>query len=589
MNAEEKLNALRMGLRKAGVHGFVLPVSDEYLTEYVPPYAQRLAWLTGFTGSAGMAVVLPEAAALFVDGRYTLQAKQEVDARLYTVLNSGEVKPEQWIAQHMGRGEALGYDTWLHSQREHDRLNHVLKRKGIRLQALIPNPADRLWKSRPPQPTGKMVVHGQPFAGETHAAKRKRVGAAIRKAGAEFAIIAAADSVDWLLNIRGDDVPHAPLFRAYALVDASGQVRLYTESPRVDKKLRAHLSPGVELREPGQLEADLKTLAKKRVLADPVLLPAWFFSALSGAGAEIVIGDDPCQLPKALKNAVELEGMRKAHKRDGLALTRFLYWLDQQKGLRESEAAARLLKFRQAAPEFVSPSFETIAGSGPNGAVVHYRVTPRTDRKLQNGELFLLDSGGQYPDGTTDVTRTIAVGKPTAEQRAHFTRVLKGHIAIATVRFPEGTSGTQLDVLARKSLWDAGLDYDHGTGHGVGVFLNVHEGPQRISKRGGDAPLMAGMIISNEPGYYREGKYGIRIESLVAVQSAGKMASGKGALGFETLTCVPLDRRLVEASLLTVGERDWFNTYQAWVLKTHTRNLGKEEKAWLEKLAKPLD
>lgn len=589
---EHKLAALRTILQARGAQGFLLPVGDEFLGEYVPEASQRLAWLTGFTGSAGMALVLPARAGLFVDGRYTLQARQEVPGMEH--FNSGDKRPEAWLAEHMQPGQHLGYDPWLLSQREVERLEKALTPKGIALLALSPNPVDALWIDRPAAPAGPVHIHPLEYAGEAHAAKRARVGEAIRAAGAEVAVLAATDSINWLLNIRGRDVPFSPLALAYALLETSGRATLYIAPERVDAAVLAHLAADVTMRAPSHLAEDMAALgaAKKRVLADASLTPAWFVSTLRAGGATVLLADDPCQKPKAIKNPVELAGMRAAHVRDGLALTRFLCWLEHEAATRtvtECEVMERLRAHRACAPEFVSPSFETIAGSGPNGAIVHYRATEASNRTLRNGELFLLDSGGQYPDGTTDVTRTLAVGTPLPEHRTRFTQVLKGHIALATVRFPEGTTGSQLDVLARHALWQEGLDYDHGTGHGVGAFLNVHEGPQRISKRGGDAQALApGMIVSNEPGYYKEGAYGIRIESLVAVVHAGSMENGKAQLAFETLTCVPVDLRLVDSALLTPAEKDWLNHYHAWVRATHAPQMTEEEIAWLTNATRAL-
>jgi len=587
MNAQEKLIQLRSVLWERHADGFLLPVADEFLGEYVPASAARLEWLTGFTGSAGLAVVLAESAALFTDGRYTLQAKQEVSAAHYAQFNSADCKPEQWVVEHLDEGMALGFDPWLHSQREVEKLEQALAPKHIRLVPLIPNPVDALWEDRPAAPESVVEIHPEEYAGEAHQHKQKKVVEALRKAGAHMALLAASDSVDWLLNIRGRDVPYSPLLLAYGLIEESGRTALYVDPQRVSADVRAHLVPGVEVRDPALLPGDLAEIGgrKWRVLADPALTPSWFVSTLRSAGAEVVLADDPCQRLKAIKNKVEMKGMQRAHERDGLALTRFLCWLDKEtphRDMTEREAVARLLEFRRQAPEFVSPSFETIAGSGPNGAIVHYRVTQGSNRVLHQNDLFLLDSGGQYPDGTTDVTRTVAIGEPAKEHREHFTRVLKGHIALALAHFPEGTSGSQLDALARHPLWCAGLDYDHGTGHGVGCFLNVHEGPQRIGKRGGDAALEAGMIVSNEPGYYREGRYGIRIENLVQVVRVGEMANGKAMLGFETITCVPMDLRLVDAALLDADEKKWLNTYHERVFDRHEDKLDSAERAWLE-------
>lgn len=592
--ASARLSSLRSQLATQQVDGFLLPVADEFLGEYVPDCAQRLRWLTGFSGSAGMAAVLPSRAALFVDGRYTIQARMEVDASLYEIINIAEMKPEEWAANAMSGG-ALAYDPMLHSMREAERIEKALVKKNIRLAPLRPNPVDALWKGRPAAPASEIFIHENRYAGETHEKKRLKVADHLcaQKAGA--VLLAATDSINWLLNIRGADLAYSPMALGYALVRANGTAALYVEPARAGAALRAHLGDGVAIRPPVAMEDDLRELAATapRILLDPALTPAYFAQLLAESGAEIIRGDDPCQLPKAVKNPVELAGIRAAHLRDGLALTRFLCWLEAaatKGGVRESQAAAKLLEYRRAAPDFFSPSFETIAGSGPNGAIVHYRVTPETDRALEPGDLFLIDSGGQYLDGTTDITRTVLIGgaNPPADARDRFTRVLKGHIALARARFPEGTSGSQLDALARAPLWEAGVDFDHGTGHGVGCFLSVHEGPQRISRRGGDVALAAGMVVSNEPGYYREGAYGIRIESLVAVVEAGAMENGKARLGFETLSLVPIERRLINAVLLTPAEKEWLNAYHAGVLAAHSPALTATEKTWLEAACAPI-
>lgn len=577
-----RLTQLREALAQAGADGFILPVADEHLGEYVPPSAERLAWLTGFSGSAGLAIVLKDRAALFVDGRYTLQARQETPE--YEQYNIGETKPEQWLAGVLPPGSTVAYDPWLHSMRDVERIEKALATRGIAFAGIAPNPVDALWKDRPPRPSGHAFPLSVDYAGEELTDKCARVGNAVREAGAEVCILAASDSVNWLLNIRGSDLAFSPVALAYALAGADGHVLLYIDERKVTAELREHLGEEVTLRSPSRLAADLRELPGN-VLVDPAFTPAWFARELGAGGVTMLAGDDPVQKRKTIKNETEQAGIRSAHVRDGVAVTRFLHWLENElkmDSVTEMEAAAELLAFRRQAKEFVSPSFATIAGSGPNGAIVHYRATEKSDRALRQGELFLLDSGGQYRDGTTDITRTLAIGAPSIEQKERFTRVLKGHIALATTLFPEGTSGSQLDVIARHALWQAGLDYDHGTGHGVGHFLNVHEGPQRISKRGGDVALMAGMVLSNEPGYYREGRYGIRIENLVLVVNKGRMESGKEQLGFETLTCAPIDTRLIIPEMLTDDELAWLNAYHHWVQETLSPLLPGEAGEWLE-------
>ena len=590
MDTAKKLQALRETFRKQGIVGYLQPVHDEYLGEYPPPCHRRVEWLSGFSGSAGMVVVLAKNAALFVDGRYTLQARNETDTSLFEQYNSGELSPEGWLAKSLQAGERIGYDPKLFTRGMVKRMAATLEKTGVELVP-VTNLVDIIWKDRPAAPASPVFIHDIAYAGEESSSKRKRIASQLKMAAADAAVIAAPDAICWLLNIRARDTEHTPLLLASALIDAMGKVKLYVAPSRCDDKVKAHLGSDVELREPAALEADLMALGRKhqRVLCDPASASIWFAQILEKAGAFIVEAVDPCILPKATKNAVELQGIRNAHIRDGAAVTKLLCWLDSEiatRSVREIEIADRLLSLRAMSNLFVEPSFATIAGSGPNGAIVHYRATPASDRALAKGELFLLDSGGQYPDGTTDITRTIPIGEPLPEHKDRFTRVLKGHIALALAQFPQGTSGSQLDALARQYLWQAGLDYDHGTGHGVGCFLGVHEGPQRISKRGGDAPLQPGMIISNEPGYYKTGAYGIRIENLVAVVE--KTKGEKIIYGFDTLTCVPIDTRLVDVGLLTATEKTWLNHYHAWVEKNLSPALDSQQHAWLKQRCAPL-
>lgn len=578
---EKKLTQLREIIKKQELAGYLQPVHDEYMSEYPPACHQRVAWLTGFTGSAGMVAVLKDKAALFVDGRYTLQAKQQTDSTLYEQHNSGELTPENWLVRQMPVGGVLGYDARLFTRSMLSRMQGVLAKRQITLRP-VANLVDTVWKDRPAAPASAVSVHPVKYAGESVADKRKRIAAQVREAGADACVLSAPDAVNWLLNIRGCDVECTPLALSVAIIDAEGRVQLYIEPKRCGAAVRTALGRQVTLRAPSSLEEDLRALGQQNasVLCDPQSLPVWFTQVLQEAGAVIIDGADPCLLPKAMKNDTELKGIRAAHIRDGAAVVKLLCWLDKEtagRNVMEMEISDRLLDFRCESELFVEPSFPSITGSGPNGAIVHYRVTEKSNRTLKKGELFLLDSGGQYPDGTTDITRTMPVGKPSREHKDRFTRVLKGHIALALARFPRGTSGSQLDALARQYLWQAGLDYDHGTGHGVGQFLSVHEGPQRISKRGGDAALAPGMVISNEPGYYKTGAYGIRIENLVAVAERDK-----SWLGFETLTCVPIDTRLVDAAMLTKEEKQWLNRYHAWVKKMLSPLLNVSEKAWLK-------
>jgi Xaa-Pro aminopeptidase len=584
MSAAKILEKLRNALAEQGLAAYLQPVHDEYMNEYAPPCNRRVEWLCGFTGSAGAMAVTAGEAALFVDGRYTLQAKNEVNATLFEQHNSAALMPEAWLAERLKRGDKTGYDPRLYTRDMVSRITRVLEAKGI---ALVPvaNLVDAIWKERPAAPATPLFVHDIAYSGEASSDKRQRIAAAVTAAGADVAVISAPDSVCWLLNVRARDIENTPLLLATALIDSQGEVQLFADPARCNAEVSAHLGNHVELCLPESLPQRLEALgkAKSRVLCDPQALPVWFSQHLGRAGAVIIEGRDPCVLPKAMKNKVELQGIRNAHQRDGVAVSKLLCWLEGAGDVTELEVCEKLHALRALHPMFVEPSFHTISGSGPHGAIVHYRATSASNRKLRQGELFLLDSGGQYPDGTTDITRTIIIGVPTQEHRDRYTRVLKGHIAIATARFPDGTSGSQLDALARQYLWQAGLDYDHGTGHGVGCFLNVHEGPQRISKRGGDAALKPGMIVSNEPGYYKDGEYGIRIENLVAVTQSAQESSGKIWLAFETITCVPFDARLIDATMLDEAEKSWLNHYHAWVLESLKVALEPAERPWLEK------
>lgn len=597
MDTTAKLFALRTLMQKQGLDAYVQPVHDEYMSEYPPACARRVEWLCGFTGSAGTVAITADRAAMLVDGRYTLQAAAEVDGALFETHNSAAMPTEDWLAKQLKAGQRVGYDAKLYTPAMLSRLQAKLAKKQIICMA-VENLVDAVWAGRPAAPANPVFIHELRFAGEDSASKRERVAKAAVEAGADVALITAPDAVNWLLNVRGSDVQSSPLALGVATIDADARVEWFVEPSRVNDVVRAHLGNGVSLVEPSQLAPSLAALGEKTcsVLADPQSTPVWFTQQVIAAGGNVIEAQDPCLLPKAMKNPTELAGIRAAHARDGAAIVKLLSWLESElakRPLTEMDVVAQLLAFRKEAGEFVEPSFNTIAGSGPNGAIVHYRATDKTNRALKQGELLLLDSGGQYLGGTTDITRTIAIGNPSAEHKDRFTRVLKGHIALATVSFPEGTSGSQLDALARQYLWQAGLDYDHGTGHGVGCFLNVHEGPQRISKRGGDAPLKPGMVISNEPGYYKTGEYGIRIENLVAVMKPPApyppSSFGGGVfMSFETLTCAPIDRRLVDAAMLGEAEKNWLNHYHGWVKTTLSPQLGTAEKAWLEAACEPI-
>ncbi|MBN9589963.1 MAG: X-Pro aminopeptidase [Alphaproteobacteria bacterium 64-11] len=587
-----RLAALRTELKARGLDGFVVPHSDEHMGEYLPPRAERLAWLTAFTGSAGAAVVLMDKAAVFVDGRYTLQVRAQTDTSLLEPRDLVAEGPQGWIPGNLSKGAKLGYDPWLHTQHGVMHLKAAAERAGGTLVACDTNPVDAVWKDQPAPPVSPAMPHALNLAGVKSEAKRLDLADGLKKAGAEAAVITLADSVCWLLNIRGHDVPHTPFTLAFAILHDDGSADLFLDPAKRTPELMAHLGNAVQLHAPGEFVAALDAMKGKTVLADPSTAAAAIFDRLRSAGAVIKPAADPCQLPKACKNPLEIEGMRKAHIRDGVAMARFLAWLETNAAtgeLTEIEAAEALEGFRRATGCLSDVSFDTISGAGSNGAIVHYRVTRKTNRVIGLNEMFLVDSGAQYPDGTTDVTRTVMVGNATPEMRDRFTRVLKGHIALATARFPDGTIGMQLDSFARRPLWEVGLDYDHGTGHGVGSYLSVHEGPQNISKKPVLQPLKPGMICSNEPGFYKAGAFGIRIENLIVVQEPESLPGGdRPMMGFETITLVPIDPRLIEVSLLTSAERQWVNDYHARVRETIGPLLDGETRAWLERATKPL-
>lgn len=588
-----RLAALRTELAKRGLAGLIVPLTDEYQSEYVPLRAQRLAWLTGFTGSAGLAIVLADKAAIWSDGRYTLQLAEQVDGSLFERRHSIDDPPTEWLASALKAGDRLAYDPWLHTEDGLKRFAAACAAAGAELIAVADNPVDAVWIDQPPPPLGPVYPHDTGLAGRTAAEKREEIAASVRSRGADAVVLTLPESIAWLLNIRGSDVPHTPLPLSMAVLSADAGVDLYIDRRKLNPELLRQLGD-VRLHEPSAFPAALDSLGAKRkaVQVDPGTSGIYVLQRLEKAGAKLIRAEDPCLLPKACKTAAELEGSRAAQRRDGAAVTRFLAWLDKEAprgGLDEIAAAEKLQSFRRLSNELRDLSFTTISGAGPNGAVVHYRVTPATNRPLQSGCLYLVDSGGQYPDGTTDITRTIAIGEPSEEMRDRFTRVLKGHIALARARFPEGTSGQQLDALARHWLWEIGLDYDHGTGHGVGSYLSVHEGPQRIAKAGSPVPLKPGMIVSNEPGYYKTGAYGIRIENLVAVRvEVEKAENGKRWLGFETLTRVPIDRRLIELTLLTPEEVAWIDAYHALVWQEIAPLVDDETRGWLKQATAPL-
>jgi Xaa-Pro aminopeptidase len=588
------LMALRAELHRQQLTGFVVPHTDEYQNEYLPPCAERLAWLTGFTGSAGTAIVLRDTAAIFVDGRYTLQVAAQVDEKSFSLHNSGEIHPHEWLACHATPSDRIGYDPRLHTQQELERFQKASDRAGAQIVPCSQNPIDRVWHDRPQKPVGSIKPHLPEFCGQSSQSKREALARNFSEDRIDAVIITAPDSIAWLLNIRGSDVPHTPLPLCQVILYATGRTTLFVDPQKISPGLHAHLGKDISLAPPEEFEPALQQLGKdgNRVLCDPAKTNSWIFTGLTRSGAHLIHGEDPCVLPKACKNPVEIAGAYAAHQRDGAAMCQFLAWLAREApkgGVTELTAAEYLDSCRRKQAMWEDSSFPTISGAGPNGAIVHYHSTPETNRRLEPGTLYLVDSGGQYLDGTTDITRTLAIGPPSDEHRDRYTRVLQGHIALATARFPEGTTGSQLDALARAPLWDIGLDYDHGTGHGVGSFLGVHEGPQRIAKSPNAVALKPGMIVSNEPGYYKSGGYGIRLENLVAVvKDESFKTSTRPFLAFETLTIVPFERALIATNMLSLKEREWIDTYHARVWKCLQSEMDADTRAWLEQATQPL-
>jgi Xaa-Pro aminopeptidase len=593
---ERRLAELRAALKRRNLTGLLVPRADEHLNEYIPASADRLRWLTGFTGSAGLAIVLADRAGMFTDGRYQLQVRAEVDAAHFEIRHSIEQPAEAWLAEALKPGDRLGYDPWLHAEEALAKLRRAVEGAGAVLVPAEPNPLDEVWTDRPAPPASAVLPHPAVFSGEDAAAKRVRIGEAVAKAGASAAVLTAPDSIAWLLNIRGDDVPYNPVALAFAILRADGQVSLFLDPARIDPTTRAHLGNGVAVEPRAALAPALDRLgaAREAVLVDPRTAPAWFAERLRTAGARLVAESDPVALPKATKNTVEQAGACAAHRRDAVAVCRFLAWLDREAptgALTEVEAAERLLAFRAEGERFRGESFAAISGAGPNGAIIHYRATGASNRRIVAGDVYLSDSGAQYLDGTTDVTRTVLIADPPpdiAEIRDRFTRVLKGHIAIATLRWPKGVAGPHVEAMARRALWDVGLDYDHGTGHGIGSYLSVHEGPTGLSRAARPIPLAPGMILSNEPGFYAPGRWGIRLENLVLVVEAPFEGAAKPFLGFETLTLAPFDRRLIEPALLTTSERSWIDTYHARVAHEVGPLLDPAERMWLAAACRPL-
>ncbi|MGI9361969.1 MAG: aminopeptidase P family protein [Parasphingorhabdus sp.] len=589
---EARLSALREQMKKDGLDGFVVPICDEHMSEYVGDYAQRLAWLTGFGGSAGSAVVLKDKAAMFVDGRYTIQVRDQVDGNLYEYVGTADKSVTDWLGENAPEGSAIGYDAWLHTQDWVKSAEARLAKRNAKLVAVKSNPIDAVWKDQPEPSLLKLDVQPDEFSGKSASEKRTDIAAWLKEEGLDATIIAALDSVAWAFNIRGKDITNTPVPRGYAIVKADGSAELFVAPEKLTDEVRVHLGNAVALRDYSDFSAALTEYADQKIGVDPERSVAAIFGQLEEAGAQIVKRRDPTILAKAIKNDTEISGHKAAQARDGAALSKFLHWFSKEApkgGHDELSVAAKLAEFRGQSDKLMDLSFRTISGAGPNGALCHYSVNEETNRKIETGTLYLVDSGGQYRDGTTDVTRTMAVGEPTDEMIKRYTQVLQGHIALAKAVFPEGTTGGQLDILARQYLWADGVDYAHGTGHGVGAYLSVHEGPQRIAAFGGfNEPLVAGMICSNEPGYYKDDSFGIRIENLILVEERAIDGAEKNMLGFETLTFAPLDRRLIDLSTLTSDQRQWVDDYHAEVLHIVGPQLEGEALDWLKEQCAPL-
>ncbi len=595
-HTSERITNLRTELKKRNIDGFIVPRSDRHLNEYVSDHDERLLWLTGFSGSAGLSIILQNTAAIFVDGRYTLQVRHEVDLSIMSPISITEQSPANWLGEQMKQGMRIGIDPSLHSVKAFETYQETIEQKGGKLVSLKNNPVDNIWPDQPVEPKNPVTAHPKKYAGQNPDEKITQIQEILKEQGCEAFVMTAPESICWLFNLRGSDIGHTPIMLANAIVHSRARPELFLEADRLNTRALDQVTLNAKLSKPDAFEDSLKSLGAKfkKVLIDPNRTNSAIYQTLRAARAEIIRGSDPCALPKAMKNQAEIEGSRSAHIRDGVAMVRFLHWLEQTtttlevddqpapEGTDEIGAAKQLEAFREETGALKDISFETISGAGPNGAIVHYRVSEMTNRPLKDGELYLVDSGAQYQDGTTDITRTIAIGQPTGPMRRHYTLVLRAHIGLATAHFPEGTRGVDLDPLARAPLWQAGLDFAHGTGHGVGSFLSVHEGPQGISKRA-MVPLKPGMIISNEPGYYREGAYGIRIENLILVTEPEDITGGEQPMmHFETLTLAPFDKNLIDTDLLTKKELKWLNQYHRTVWRTLSPELKGPAKSWLK-------
>ncbi len=593
----ERILQLRAKMIELNVDGILVPRTDEHQGEYVAPHSERLNWLTGFSGSAGIALILANKAIIFVDGRYTLQVREQTDAAIFSYESLIDNPPAKWLGANIADGFRLAIDPWLHTIRETRTLRQMLDKVGGKLVTLHSNPIDEIWTDQPGQPMGAVEIHEQRFAGKLATEKLAGMAEKLRTDSISLTVLTDPSSIAWAFNIRGSDVPHTPLALAFAIIAADGEHRLFIDKLKLSIKEEAYLTQLCDIQRPSELADRLTQLSAggANIGLDEQLATVKLALIVEEAGGQVTPMPDPARLPRACKNSAEITGARDAHRRDAAAMAQFLHWLDTQPpgSVDEIAAARRLEEFRrQTGNEHQMPlrdiSFDTISGAGANGAIIHYRVTKATNRNLEPNSLYLTDSGAQFSDGTTDITRTVVIGSPDHDMRRHYTIVLKGLVAVSTARFPPGTRGMDIDPLARTAHWKAGLDYAHGTGHGVGAYLAVHEGPQRIARTGTEK-LLAGMILSNEPGYYREGKYGIRLENLILVEQASAIAGGEIDMHtFETLTLAPFDRRLIDAEMMTGDEIDWLDNYHQRVAQEINHKLDSNVRDWLKAVCAPL-
>ncbi len=584
------VSRLRQALREAGFDGWIQPRADEFQGEYVPASAARLAWLTGFTGSAGVSIILKDKAAVFSDGRYSIQLKEQIDLNVFQPCHLVTNPADDWVSKNLAPGEILAYDPWLLTEAEVKRFDEAAAKAGASVAAAKQNLVDKIWLDRPPPPATPILPHPLEFSGVDAVKKQEEVASKIAESGATAALLTQPDSIAWILNVRGSDVEHTPLPLSFAVLGSDASIQWFVNPDKLDEQTRNWVGKNVKIEHINSFADSLKKYNDKSILVSESA-PAAALAILRSNGANVIVGKDPVALPKAIKNKVEISGARAAHKRDAKAVIRFLHWLStegQSGEVTEIEASDRLESFRRGLDLFKDLSFPTISGAGENGAIIHYRASEAKEFKLQRNSLYLCDSGAQFLDGTTDITRTIAIGLPSEDMRRTYTLVLKGHLALSAARFPKGTTGTQLDTLARAPLWEAGLDFDHGTGHGVGSYLSVHEGPHRVSKAVSNVALAPGMILSNEPGYYRAGSFGIRIENLLLVTEIDIPGSERESYGFETLTLAPYDRNLIDTSLLSQTELEAIDLYHARVRNELAEHLSDDEAGWLISATAPL-